>query len=277
MKKTILLIGSSGYIGIKLKQALNKKFNLINTSRKKGFDISNSKSFKKYSNRNIDIIINLSGQRSNNIKSMKKTIVNGNKNIINFCKKKNIWVYYFSTSLIYGFSNNKKRETSYKNPQDLYSKYKYLAEKEYLKSKINYKILRLCNIYNGKKIGIVRSIIDSIFKNKKLQITNSKSYRNYIYINDLINIICKIIKKNLKHSIYNIGFENIKIIEMIKLLNNKSKIKINYIDKNQNLKKIPSQKINIDKILREIKYKPKIKLRDYLLRKYYEELKIFKK
>ena len=64
---------------------------------------------------------------------------------------------------------------------------------------------------------------------------------------------------------------------MIKLLNNKSKIKINYIDKNQNLKKIPSQKINIDKILREIKYKPKIKLRDYLLRKYYEELKIFKK
>ena len=106
MKKTILLIGSSGYIGIKLKQALNKKFNLINTSRKKGFDISNSKSFKKYSNQNIDIIINLSGQRSNNIKSMKKIIVNGNKNIINFCKKKNIWVYYFSTSLIYGFSNN---------------------------------------------------------------------------------------------------------------------------------------------------------------------------
>tara|TARA_Y100001970_G_scaffold291298_1_gene427910 strand:- start:1971 stop:2804 length:834 start_codon:yes stop_codon:yes gene_type:complete len=277
LKKTILLIGSNGYIGTKLKKALNGNFNLINTSKKKGFDISNPKSFDKYFTRNIDIIINLSGQSSNNTKLMKKTIINGNKNLINFCKKKNIIVYYFSTSLIYGFSNKIKKETSSKNPRDYYSKYKYLAEKEYLKSNINYKILRLCNIYNGKKSGIVKNITDTLLKNKKLQITNSKVCRNYIYVNDLINIVCKMIKKNLKHTVYNIGFENIKIIEMIRILEKKLKIKLNYVDQNLSLKKIPSQKISINKVLKEIKYKPKVKLKNYLTKKYYSELKILKK
>ena len=85
------------------------------------------------------------------------------------------------------------------------------------------------------------------------------------------------IKKNLKHTVYNIGFENIKIIEMIRILEKKLKIKLNYVDQNLSLKKIPSQKISINKVLKEIKYKPKVKLKNYLTKKYYSELKILKK
>ena len=60
---------------------------------------------------------------------MKKTIIDGNKNIINFCKNKKILVYYFSTSLIYGFSKYEKEEGSSKKPGCKYSKLKLNAEK----------------------------------------------------------------------------------------------------------------------------------------------------
>ena len=88
MKKTILIIGSSGFIGSKLKKKLVKNYKLINLNKSDGFDISKKKNLKKYLNVKIDYILNLSGQINQNYNSMKKTIIKGNENIINFCKKK---------------------------------------------------------------------------------------------------------------------------------------------------------------------------------------------
>ena len=41
-----------------------------------------------------------------------------------------------------------------------YSKLKLNAEKLYQKSKINYKILRVCNLYDNKKDGVIKNIIN---------------------------------------------------------------------------------------------------------------------
>ena len=114
MKKTILIIGSSGFIGSKIRNKFSKDFKLINVSKSKGFDIANQNSFKKLSKMKIDYIFNLSGQNTRNFNLMKKTIIDGNKNIINFCKDKKILVYYFSTSLIYGFSKYEKKKVPQK-------------------------------------------------------------------------------------------------------------------------------------------------------------------
>ena len=81
---------------------------------------------------------------------MKKVIIDGNKNIVKLCKNKKIKVYFMSTSLVYGYSSKKSKENSIKKPIDNYSKYKSAAEDQYIASKVNYTILRLCNIYNGK-------------------------------------------------------------------------------------------------------------------------------
>ena len=272
MKKNILLIGSSGYLGKNLKKALKKNYNLI-TPNKKKFDITNTNKIKKYLKDKIDFIINLSGQMSTNKKLMKNVIVNGNKNIIKFCKNKKIIVYYLSTSLIYGFSKKNIEENSLKKPINDYAKFKLIAEKEYQKSKINYIIVRLCNIYNGKNNGIIKILTKSIKKNQIIHLTNNNVYRNYIHIDDAINIICKMIKKHLKHKEYNLGFENIKLIELINHVEKKLKIKINYLNKNLKLKKIPSQKISLRRLFNEIKYKPKQRIKDYLLKKYKNELK----
>ena len=259
-------------MGRKLKKALKKKYNLI-TPNKKKIDITNTNKIKKYITVKVDFIINLSGQMSTNKKLMKNVIVNGNKNIIKFCKNKKIIVYYLSTSLIYGFSKKNIKENSLKNPVNDYAKFKLIAEKKYLKSNINYIILRLCNIYNGKKNGIVKIITNSIKKNEKIYLTNKNVYRNYIHIDDAIHIICKMIEKKLKHKIYNLGFENIKLIELLNHVEKKLKIKINYFNKNLKLNKIPSQKVSLSRIFNEIKYKPKQGIKNYLLKKYNHEIK----
>jgi nucleoside-diphosphate-sugar epimerase len=277
LKKTILLIGASGYIGKKLKSSLKKKYFLIDPRTKDGFDISKINTLKKIFNNKVDIIINLSGQINTNKKLMKKVIINGNKNIIELCKRKNTLVLYFSTSLVYGYSNKIKKENSLKRPIDDYSRYKLTAENEYLKSGINYKILRLCNIYDGKKSGIIKILIDSLIKNKEVEISNAKVFRNYLSIDDLIKIICKMLKIKLKYDIYNIGFENVKIIEIIRGLEKKLKLKINFKDNFFDLKKIPSQRISINRLITEIRYKPKINLKLYLVKKYYSEFKLLKK
>ena len=51
----------------------------------------------------------------------------------------------------------KIKEYSSTTPMDFYSKYKLIAEQKYAKSDINFKIVRLGNIYNGKKTGLVKS------------------------------------------------------------------------------------------------------------------------
>jgi len=272
LKKNILIIGSSGYLGRKLKEALKKKYNLITPSKKK-FNVINTNKIKKYKTIKIHFIINLSGQISTNKRLMKNVIVNGNKNIIKFCKNKKIKVYYLSTSLVYGFSKKNSKENSFKNPTNNYAKFKLIAEKEYLKSNINFIILRLCNIYNGKKNGIVKIITNSIKKNERIYLTNKNVYRNYIHIDDAIHIICKMIEKKLKHRVYNIGFENIKLIELLNYVEKKLKIKMNYFNKNLKLNKIPSQKVSLSRIFNEIKYKPKQRIKNYLIKKYNNELK----
>lgn len=276
MKKKILIIGSKGYIGKKLKKILKIKYKLIAPSKKK-LDITNIYKLKNFINNNIHCIINLSGQISNNSKIMKKVIINGNRNLIKICNKKKIKILFISTSLIYGYSNKNKNENSSTKPIDKYSKYKLKAEQDYIKSNTNYLILRLCNIYNGKKNGIVNNVTNSIIKNKKLIVTNSQVFRNYIYIDDLIKIIFKILNKKLKYNIYNIGFENIKLIELLDKLNKKFKIQIDYYDKKMKLNTIPSQKISYSKILDEINYKPKVKIQNYLIKKINDQFKISQK
>ena len=72
--KKILLIGSTGFIGRKLKKQFLGKYNLVCPTRKKGFDITKKKNLKEYLNETVDLVINLSGQQNQNKTKMVNTI-----------------------------------------------------------------------------------------------------------------------------------------------------------------------------------------------------------
>jgi UDP-glucose 4-epimerase len=262
--KTILIIGSTGSIGKELKKKLNSKYNLICPSKKRGFDISNFKKLNLLLKKNIDVLINLSGQVSSK-SNLLRTILIGNQNIIKSLQnRKKPIVYYISTTLVYGYSSKLVNEESPLNPVSNYAKIKLKAEKEYNLSNLNYKILRLSNVYGNEKNNLINSIINSIDQSDKLFVNNVNSYRNYIYIKDVVEIIKKIIETNLKFKVYNIGHENMSIKKIINIIENKIKRKLVYKDKNKEIKSDSSHRLKKCRIFNELNLYPKYSFNKFL-------------
>ena len=153
--KKVLIIGSKGYIGTYLKNKLKKNFKLIlPTHSNSEFDVLKIKTLQKKIKKDLFAVINLSGQNSLNKKILKKTIIEGNKNLIKTINKINrdILYIFISTALVYGFKKKPAKENNTCNPTSFYGKLKLKAEKLVITSCSNFKILRLCNVY-GEKIN----------------------------------------------------------------------------------------------------------------------------
>ncbi len=266
--KKILLIGSTGYLGKKLKLKLSKNNILVCPSRKKGFDIRKKSELKKYLNNKIDIVINLSGQQSENQRNMTDVIRMGNKNIIELSSriKKNIKLIYISTSLVYGTSNKIFKENSKIKPINKYEKNKYDIEKLYMKCENDYIILRICNLYGrDKNKGAISQIIKSILKKKTFYFDNINTTKNFIFIGDVVCIINKLIYKNIKNKVFNVGNENIKFTSLVNFLKRITNNSFRYQNKGVEINQTLSQKID-NNLVKNIMHKYKFKkLKNYLI------------
>ena len=254
--KKVLIIGSNGYIGTYLKNKLKKKFKLIlPTHSNSEFDVLKIKTLQKKIKKNLFAVINLSGQNSLNKKILKKTIIEGNKNLIKTINKINRDILYIfvSTALVYGFKKKPAKETNSCNPTSFYGKLKLEAEKLIIEKCSNFKILRLCNVY-GEKInnGFFKKIFESLIKQKKIYFSNLKTKRNLIHIIDVTKAIELALdyKKIKNQSIINIGNQNLSLIDFLKLLQIHSGKKINYVNHQNSLRKDSSQIISNKKFLR---------------------------
>lgn len=259
--KKILLIGSTGFIGKKLKKELNKDYALICPIRKNGFDVTKKNIIKKYLNDNIDVVINLSGQQNKSTNKMVNTIYKGNLNIIEISKKirKKLILIYVSTSLVYGNKETIQNENSKINPINLYEKTKYKIEKKYFKHCKNFLVLRLCNIYgNNSKTGIVKLILDSIKNKKTFKFDNLNTSKNFIHIDDVIKIISYLIKKKIKNKVLNVGNENINFKDLARFLGQITQNRFRFQNKDININLTLTQKINnrlIKNIMDNYKFK----------------------
>ena len=117
---------------------------------------------------------------------------------------------------------------------------------------------------------IVPETIISILKNKKLNIRSSgKQKRDYIYVEDATRAYFKLFqyleKKNGDLKIYNIGSKyNLSTIQIIKIIYKIMEIKENFEIKNFSKLEINNQRLNYNKIKKELYWKPIHKLEDSL-------------
>ena len=160
----------------------------------------------------------------NQIKKYQNTI----KKLSKTYKRKLI---YFSSASVYSDKNKRKIKENFKT----YANSKYSINKiicENIVRKNNGTILRLTNII-GKNMPN-RNVISTVLKqlkNKNIIIQNKYPVRDFLHINDLANLILKIIKKP-KSGTYNVGFgKGITINIKVKILNKKkNKKKNNYFN-----------------------------------------------
>lgn len=254
---SVLVLGSRGYIGKNLISYLikeDKNLNLLYDKKKTDLSISsNWKVFKK-----TDCLILLSS--ISNLKKFNKEIDKSYKinlqitlNAVNYCLKNNSKLIFISSASTQLLSNN-------------YAISKFISEiicKYYSKSNLNYNILRVFNVYGGDQpnIFLIPKLFSDIKKNKKIIVKNLNLKRDYIHIDDVCEAIYKSIfikKKNITLDIGTGKSHSVKqVINLLAKILNKN-IKKNIVNMNQiNKKEIIKSEADISAAIKYLKWNSK--------------------
>ncbi len=234
MKKKILIVGGTGFIGRELiKKCLDLKWKVTSISTKNvkyedklykvkylKCDISKKRNLELKIKENFDYVVNLAGyvNHKDKIKTYNSHYL-GCKNLSDFFLNKKISSFIqMGSSLEYGKlipPHDEKMKTSYKKLKSIYSKSKLLATNYLLElnKKKNFPctILRLYLAYGPTQDynRFIPIIIRSCLNKEKFPCSNGKQTRDFLYISDLIDLIIKSIKnKNSRGQIINAGSGN---------------------------------------------------------------------
>jgi len=248
--KTCLIFGN-GYICKSFIEQYEKNINFIIVSHEL-YDINNPnyEYLESYiSIYNIDYIIDsicpilpTSKHTSENINLLKNTIrhvyyVNSLAVKLNV---KNI-IYLSSAGIIYDKTNYSEL-LQYYHINTLYGLLKIQSECTYkyfsdINKSINYKILRISNVYGNIKYhksnenGIINILLKNCINNKQTNITLTNSVKNYIYVNDLCDIMYKVLSYQFPNTfeIINIGsIYDYSIQDIINIIQSKYNLNIKY-------------------------------------------------
>ena len=96
------------------------------------------------------------------------------------------------------------------NPKSLYGKSKMMLEKLIQESGIDYLILRPSNPFGGFQItngqGVIPILINKALNQEPFDIyVDKNSVRDYFYIDDFVDILDKLIEKDISREILNVG------------------------------------------------------------------------
>ncbi len=179
------------------------------------------------------------------------------KKLIEYSINKNVKQFIFASSgSVYGVKKEKHvTENLDLVPISTYNKTKMIAERvlKSYESEIKFHSIRpatVCGYSPRMRFDVsVNMFVLQALKDKKLNILGGQQIRPNIHIQDLSNIYTHFIenRKNIKSGFYNAGFENLKIIDIAKLVQKFIPSKI-IIKKNNNDPR--SYRQNSDKILK---------------------------
>lgn len=143
--------------------------------------------------------------------------------------------FFAGSQAEYGYKTNKTYETDVCEPFTEYGKYKLLVGEKLnnLSSNLNIDFYhgRIFSVYGvgDHSNTLVSTCVDSFLDNKDMNFTSGEQYWNFLYIEDAVVQVTKLLESELDSGIYNIaGRETRKLREFIKeihhVCNSKSKM-----------------------------------------------------
>jgi len=286
MKKKILVTGGSGYQGVKLiKILINKGFSVINVDNNLfGNYFIKNKNVKNYQLdinqiykvdlKNVYACIHLASIANDPMVDLNQsfsweTSALGTMVLMEQLKKYKVKkIIYASSGSVYGIKKEKRvTENLSLKPLSTYNKVKMVTERVILSYKkyLNVIILRpatVCGFSPRMRLDVtVNMLTFHALKNKKITVFGGKQKRPNIHIDDLLDAYIFFLTKNIKSDIFNIGFENLSIIDIAKKISKIIKSKI-IIKKNSS----DTRSYNLDSSkLLKTGFRPKKKISDAII------------
>jgi len=229
----VLLNGGLGFIGIRFIRKYFQEHEIIVYARKKDRPILNESDVLKnitieYGNiedsslgsalekHKPDVVVHLTALTGlkkchENPQLAFKTNVYGTYNLLKNCQI-GTKIIFISSREVYGETlNSKSKESDYTKPNNVYGITKMLAEQlvqlESQKNNLDYTILRLTNVYGpeGDQYG-AQVIIKDILKDKKVKIMGGSQRLNFVYVDDVVELINKTLSDTrASKQIFNVG------------------------------------------------------------------------
>jgi nucleoside-diphosphate-sugar epimerase len=271
----ILVTGSSGFIGKKVVRKLDKFEIMTDSNDSEHIDLQNREQIMKLDS--ADVVIHLGGKTPQSELKWSEYFDNnviGTLNILEYCIQKKVKKIIYVSSYVYGNPKYCPVDENHPiNPHNAYTESKYLGERlcEFYcnRSDLNLIILRPFNIFGEsmKEGFLITNLINSVKTGKKVTIINKNSKRDFLHVDDFVDLIIKLIDRNFKFEVFNVGageshsFEE--IIEKIEKTTSQ-KINVNYEENKEIF--IDDITSDISKIKNQIDWQPKIKFDEGLER-----------
>lgn len=275
MLKKILVTGSNGFIGKELIKNISN-FEIIT-------DYQNDIRINLLSTQDImkiepaDIVIHLAGKtpqkKLDDLDFLKNNLLT-TINILDYCIKKNIKKLIYVSSYVYGIPNyNPINENHPIHPHNGYTESKYLGESicKFIseKSKLKITILRPFNIYGDdmNEGYFLTNLLNCAKTDERIIISNKNSRRDFLHVNDFIDLILQCINLENNFEIFNAGsgqsFSLEEIITIIERALDK-KLNIEYVDEPMN--ELSRVEADINKIKNVLTWRPKRNFENELLK-----------
>lgn len=245
IKESILITGSTGYLGKSILKKFTKKYNLIGVSKslsKKSIfnyrcDLSDEQSVKEFSKKiNPKVIIHAAGIKDIELcENLPEVAYRSNvKTIENICKFfSNSRVIYLSTDYVFDGDEGNYKEIDSPNPSTKYGETKYLGEKvgkDLHKDK--FVIVRTASVFS-KNSSFINFLLSCLKEKIKVE-----AYTDCIfsptYIDDLVKSLQMIIEKKNLSNILHIAGKPISRFEFAETFFEEGNFDLNYLMQTKN-------------------------------------------
>ena len=254
----ILILGGGGYVGTPLTSILlenkNNKITVVDTFWFGNFLKKNKrlKIIKKDIRetdirwfKGIDCIIHLANIANDPAVDLNPNLswdvnVITSMKIMKFAIQNKVKKFIFASSgSVYGLKKEKKvTEDLDLVPISVYNKTKMIAERVFMsfKNEIRINCIRpatVCGVSPRMRFDVSVNLLTlQAIKKKQITVFGGNQIRPNIHIQDMIRLYEFFIKRNIPSGFYNAGFENLKIIDIAKMIQKKTNAKIKIIKSN---------------------------------------------
>ena len=264
----ILITGSSGFIGKEIVKRLDKSKVITDSNNSERIDLQNREQVLKLDS--VDIVIHLGGKTPQKELKWSEYFDNnviGTLNVLEYCIQKKVKKMIYVSSYVYGNPKYCPVDENHPiNPHNAYTESKYLGERlcEFYcnRSDLNLIILRPFNIFGeSMRDGfLITNLINSVKTDKKLTIVNKNSKRDFLHVDDFVDLIVKLIDYDFKFEIFNVGAgESYSFEDIIKKIERITSQKINAEYEENKEIFIDDIRADISKIKNKTNWQPRIK------------------